>query len=384
MAEHDKVPTLFAHDHRFWIAGNDIFSEGKFGDFKQYTDVLGKIVVLARSSNEHAQSETGSLQRLDNPCVRIAEVRSLGAAFRPMQLMRIWREVRQVRAVVARLPSVLGLMALIFARLQRKPSLIELAGCPWDSLRHHSHNRRLAAPLIWGLTRTLVSRSMHVVYVTDGFLQKRYPTRGKSAAISNVAIDQVDPSILARRLDWLQSRGSRLILGTVANVDIAYKGQAFVIQALPALISAGIDVEYHLVGGGSSVKLANLAVEVGVEERVQFLGPMSHDAVLQWLESIDLYLQPSLTEGLPRALIEAMSRGVPAVGSAVGGIPELLRASYLFEASNSRDITTAVRRILADGLAVAAANNFERARRYYRGTLAPRRTAFLKDFIHDQ
>lgn len=50
----------------------------------------------------------------------------------------------------------------------------------------------------------------------------------------------------------------------------------------------------------------------------------------QWLDQLDLYIQPSFTEGLPRALIEAMSRGLPALASDVGGIPELLDAEYMF------------------------------------------------------
>ena len=48
------------------------------------------------------------------------------------------------------------------------------------------------------------------------------------------------------------------------------------------------------------------------------------DKVFEWLDTIDLYVQPSLTEGMPRAAIEAMSRGCPVVVSDVGGLKNLV------------------------------------------------------------
>ena len=55
----------------------------------------------------------------------------------------------------------------------------------------------------------------------------------------------------------------------------------------------------------------------------------SGQPVLNWLDDIDIYVQPSFQEGLPRALVEAMSGGRPAFASTTGGIPELLPADCL-------------------------------------------------------
>ncbi len=57
---------------------------------------------------------------------------------------------------------------------------------------------------------------------------------------------------------------------------------------------------------------------------------MRHEDVFNWLETIDIYTQPSRQEGLPRALIEAMSRGLPAFGARTAGIPELLEKEFIF------------------------------------------------------
>ena len=56
------------------------------------------------------------------------------------------------------------------------------------------------------------------------------------------------------------------------------------------------------------------------------------------LESIDIYIQPSKQEGLPRALIEAMSMGVPALGSTAGGTPELLEEVFIFNKGDPAEI----------------------------------------------
>src|SRR5699024_12791416 len=61
--------------------------------------------------------------------------------------------------------------------------------------------------------------------------------------------------------------------------------------------------------------------------------------VLEWLDNFDFYIHPSLTEGLPRSLIEAMSRGLPIVATNVGGIPELLEENVLVEPRDYKNMS---------------------------------------------
>jgi len=103
---------------------------------------------------------------------------------------------------------------------------------------------------------------------------------------------------------------------------------------------------------------------------------------LDWLDDVDLYLQPSLQEGLPRALIEAMSRGCPAIGSTTGGIPELLDGSALHAAGDYRSLARLVVKMLQDKPALQAAceRNYSIAATYARPILDERRTAFWEEF----
>jgi glycosyltransferase involved in cell wall biosynthesis len=97
------------------------------------------------------------------------------------------------------------------------------------------------------------------------------------------------------------------------------------------MVRNGADVELRILGGGDPQTLRAQAARLQISDRVSFDGTLPAGApVRRWLDQLDIYAQPSLTEGLPRGLIEAMSRGLPAAASNVGGIPELLEDRFLF------------------------------------------------------
>ena len=80
-----------------------------------------------------------------------------------------------------------GDKALRIAHKYNIPYLTFLVGCPWDTLRnHHRLLARIMAPITYFSTRKTVSESDYVHYVTKSFLQKRYPTRGKSIGCSDI------------------------------------------------------------------------------------------------------------------------------------------------------------------------------------------------------
>ena len=85
----------------------------------------------------------------------------------------------------------------------------------------------------------------------------------------------------------------------------------------------------------------------GVENQVFFDGTLpGGQPVYDWLDDLDLYLIPSLQEGLPRALVEAMSRGCPAIGAKTGGIPELLGKDCIYGRKNYKKLAKKIKMIL--------------------------------------
>jgi glycosyltransferase involved in cell wall biosynthesis len=101
------------------------------------------------------------------------------------------------------------------------------------------------------------------------------------------------------------------------------------------------------------------------------------------LDRADLFVHPSRAEGLPRAVIEAMARGLPCVASRAGGIPELLSAEDTVPAGDARALARKIAEVARDParLSRMAARNWARAQQYREDVLAKRRAQF---YAHSQ
>lgn len=297
----------------------------------------------------------------------------------------IAQAVRDCDLLVARLPSLTARLAIGWARRLGKPYMAECVACNWDALWNHHWKARVSAPWYFWMQRKAVGSSNWVLYVTEQFLQRRYPTTGTQAGISDVLLEPVPGRCLEQRLHQIATRAHAAVpskLVTVANIAVPYKGQADVIRSLPALIARGVDVQYHLIGAGDGRRLEEMAENLGVRERVVLHGAIPHQRVFQLLDDMDIYIQPSRQEGLPRAVIEAMSRGLPVLGAQTGGIPELLDERRVFRPGAVEEISAAVAAILpAEEQGADARRNFARAGDFSSDELDRRRADFYRRFL---
>ena len=108
---------------------------------------------------------------------------------------------------------------------------------------------------------------------------------------------------------------------------IPRKGLTYLIDAASRLRAQGHDFRVMLAGQGEQRgELERLVAEQALGGHIQFMGQVSHEKLINMYRSgqVDIVVMPSLHEGISVAIIEAMSYGVPAVTTAVGGMPELL------------------------------------------------------------
>lgn len=103
------------------------------------------------------------------------------------------------------------------------------------------------------------------------------------------------------------------------------KGVEVLLHALSAMRRQGTDVELRLAGDGErSEVLRDLSRELDLQDRVQFLGKCDRDRLSLEFDACDALVVPSIYEGMPLVVLEAMARAVPVVASAVSGIPEVV------------------------------------------------------------
>jgi glycosyltransferase involved in cell wall biosynthesis len=276
---------------------------------------------------------------------------------RPSAREKIRKAIASADAVVARLPSELGFVASDLAIEAGAPLAVEVAGCAWDAaMNHGSLPMRIYAPLFFHRMRNAVFRAPLAIYVTREWLQGRYPTAGEAVGCSDVEIAPLGDEDRRRRQQRLSelANGRPPRLGTVASLTQKYKGLHLAIEAVAQLRSRGLSYSYSVLGPGDPEPWRALADHAGVGDLVSFEGTFeAGGAVREWLDGIDIHLQPSLAEGLPRATIEAMSRGIACIGSTCGGIPELLPPSQLHRRGDALGLAESIGRLAADPKRIA-------------------------------
>jgi glycosyltransferase involved in cell wall biosynthesis len=101
------------------------------------------------------------------------------------------------------------------------------------------------------------------------------------------------------------------------------KGVSYLIEAIAILNKSGMPTKLLIIGEGPQRKeLADLVKKANIEEKVIFTG--FQNDIECWLPAMDVFTLPSLTEGTPMSLLEAMACGIPVVASAVGGVPQVI------------------------------------------------------------
>ncbi len=374
----------FIFDVKFTEYDGKFYSINLAQDFweNRYLKIFDEIVVIGRMTKS-SQDPSGKLVLSSSDKVTFKCIPACGRLkriFKRKQEEKFIEEiVKDCDAVVCR-----GVWGVKVCKKLKKPYVYEAVICAWDAMWNHSFLGKLYAVPFFFKTKKIIKNSPYVLYVTNKFLQKRYPTKGKNVGVSNVALLEPKKEVLNERIEKINKFDNSFVLGTAAAIDVKYKGQRFVIKMLSKLKKKGItNYRYQLVGKGDNTKLKNLAKKLRVENQVEFLGAMPHDRIFDWLKSLDIYVQPSLQEGLPRAVIEAMSMGLPCICLKTGGMPELVEQKYI--CSKKGDIAkTLMKKVLfmsdKEEMIKCAKVNFEKATGYEKELLDKKRIDFYKEF----
>lgn len=379
---------LFAYNGRVEVDEQGLFYGNELNDklVDRYRFFGKHVKFLVRTRPISTQEKAALLpfNSTDFSIVGLPEINSPALYFKKSAELNklIENAVKEADVLIARLPSLIGRRAIFYARKYSKPYLVEAVGCPWDALWNHSKLGKLVAPYGYKAMKKYIKDAPYVLYVTNKFLQERYPTSGKSVGVSDVVLDPVSDDVLAKRLAKIDAYTGvdNWVLGTVAGLDVKYKGQEYVIRAVANLAKQGKSFLYKVVGKGKAAFLKTVIQQSDAGRSVEIVGQLPHNKVFDLIDSIDIYIQPSKQEGLPRAVIEAMSRACPCLGSRTGGIPELIPDAYIFSKGNVGQIESILTKLDKESLKKMARENFEKVKEFTPEKLDAKRLDFYREF----
>jgi glycosyltransferase involved in cell wall biosynthesis len=360
---------------------------------RAYLEVFDKVIVLARlRRDEQFYGHPEAI--VDGPNVEFFSLPEFRGPFqylpvRNRVVARIREAIPTADAYLLRGPGTIG--GPLATQLERcaRPYAAQVLGDPWlvyGPGRVGGVLRAFYRQVITHRVKRICWNATAVSYVTRSSLQRRYPA-SPDAFVTSWSDVQIEGAIatdedLERRIGLISELANRpAVLGFIGSLEVPYKGADVLLRAVAACRAQGLKVMAHLVGTGKLLgKYQRLAEKLGVAHQVRFLGRLGAGGpIFQFLDSVDLFVMPSLVEGLPRAMIEAMARGCPCIGSNVGGIPELLRPADLVEPGDPLALANEIKRKRAclQELAQMARRNRNIARNYQAECTRPAELAFL-------
>jgi glycosyltransferase involved in cell wall biosynthesis len=244
----------------------------------------------------------------------------------PRMFWRAKKAIRQADVWHLHCPNFVSLCMWFWARYYKVPYSVELRGyCAVNAiylkLRGVKFPRFAAAFMRFLLNRQL-SQPLAIVGVSKSLIRDFPPGNGcPTFAISDNRVPET--SYRQARL-WQDDSISRTIV-SLGSLE-AIKNPFGIIRSLHLLTQKGFtNWKYVWIGDGPlKEQFRQLAEQLGLSDRIELPGFVPWQDVFDILKRADLYLLYSLSEGLPRALLEAMACALPAIASNVGGVSELL------------------------------------------------------------
>lgn len=279
------------------------------------------------------------------------EMVHLAPLFNPLALVRLAQVLKQGDVSIL---QTHGARANVYGRLAAW-----LAGVPCvvstvhNSIRNYDVNS-IQRYVYSTILRVILPLADRVICVSET-LRRDLVSDCPGAALRTTTVwNGIDPAFFSCRGDrnkigreWCVGGGPVLL--TVARLT-EQKGHRYLIEALPALVAEWPSLVCVFVGEGECREsLRVLAREKDVEQSCRFAG--AQNDVVDWYAAADVVVLPSLSEGCPFVVLEALAMSRPVVATAVNGVPEIIeegKTGVLVPARNARALETAIQTMLRD------------------------------------
>lgn len=374
---------VYVHDFRFYkVPEGDVYTAVGLPEmyFDRFFDAgVKEISLVSRSSIAlKSEIEDQGFRMIRKLNIKIpVDIESYFSLLNPELISRLVEHIRQSSLVVINFPSVIGSFICLLCMSLGKPYALEVAA---DYNQFSTKRLGFLFTLYLKLIFPLVTRrAIGALYVGE-FLRRKYPSP-ICAVSSNVNISCISerPPILIP----FEKEGDINILFVGAlnkrkGVDIA-------IKAVSKLVQAGYSkLKLHLAGGHVDFDISSVIKNQSLGEHVIFHGLLDPETLGSLYKMAHIYVQPSRSEGIPRATLEAMSYGLPVVATKLPGFREVLPEQCLIDCS-ADDLSAVVTNLLINPSFYNKISdmNLTRASDFLYFKLHSARTSFFKSILRE-
>ncbi|MGM0934463.1 MAG: glycosyltransferase [Bacteroidota bacterium] len=378
-------------DHRFFNYGDEIFDDYVFdyNFFKNYLDVFDKVDIVCRVQK---------MEHLDNRWVKSSgpgiNFISLPNEHGLKWFLNVNRYIKEELSAIFdtdsfcfKLPSMAAWEIFRQNKSKNLPYIFESIGDPEDAMVSSEDSLAKRVPsMIFG--HILKNRKRKIVYhaeagsyVSINHLQQKYPIKEDKVTESISSIRLESRYILNRSKKFDLKKSIRIIhIGSF----IPLKNQKDLIQSFKIISANYPQAKLDFVGDGPTRNACEQLVQkLELSSNVAFHGQVTgFDNIVKLLDKAQFFILPSFNEGMPRALIEAMARGLICLGSNRGGISELLEKEYLFPVGDYQQIadklTCIIKNYSTEELGELSLRNIDKAKDFENEILQNRRYKILK------
>ena len=357
---------------------------------KRYLEVFEKITICGRVALLPKNDGNCKLLKVNGENVEFIDIPDFTG---PKGLIKNYFNIRKIikknfdkfECVLMRIPELLPL-SLFNIFYKKKIIGVELVLSADKLIEKKGIIGKLLKNFAKKMTKTICKKANGVAYVTEKVLQKEYPSysilhgedkKHFSTNYSSLDLHEDD----YRKQNWsIYDEPKTFRIVHTGYMDTMRKGQDILIRAVDQVIKKGYNVELYLIGDGClKEKFFSLTKELNIDKKVIFTGLITNRKELKKiLYNSHLFVLPTVAEGLPRAIIEAMALGLPCISSPVDGIPELLSNEYLIEQSDVNGYANKIIELISDfpKMIEISNKNYEISQRYAYSILHNKRKDF--------
>lgn len=383
---------LYISTYQFQKSMNNVYAFPSYADqfWGKYLDVFDTITVLGEEIRMEKCERNLSLisdKRID---VQLIPYNARPGMLKADCCVRkaLYKFIDKNNYIIIKANYRKGLIAIDICKKLNKTYIVAFSGDMYLDLQSSKNLlKRMYAPIIHKKTLTYIKDAKYGLYVTDRYLQSIYPIEGKQCGCTNTILKGISEEALGHRLKKIEQFNpyNKVIIGLVGTYSDNRKGIDTALRAIS--LTHKKNIELHILGVGTKKdqnQWYNLAFKLQINKQLYFDVPLKTvDEVLKWNDNIDISILPSRSEGLPRCIIESMSRACPCIISNVCGMSELVDGKWLHEPDDFEKLADLIGKMTnnKENMYIAARQNYERAKYYEYENVRRRRNEFLIDYI---